>query len=245
MKPLVLISLANLIFSHLIWADPGKDISDLPGHIAIPASGFALVADFAHASAGTIPVYFINRSGKDIQLAAQDGDVYLKLEYQDADGSWKRAQPHAYSWCGNSYFESPVIRSDQFVAIKGYQPLQGDSRKIRFRLYRQQIEVASNVGQGLVHRGDIQKAQNDAMAVSSGDLAFVEAVARGKRVLHNTMDHIKDLREYAIFQLGSGRFDRAKVEKVLRDIVNLKEQPYAGLAQGQLNGLKYRAEHPE
>ena len=50
------------------------------------------------------PVYLINAGTNDVDLGAQDGDVYLKLEVMDAQGRWVRAQPHAFSWCGNSYF---------------------------------------------------------------------------------------------------------------------------------------------
>ena len=244
MKPHLLITLVFFAFIHRGWSDGGANVSGLPSHIKPPDSGLTLIADYDHATAGTVPVYLINRSGKNISLKSQDGDVYLKLEYQDPDGHWQRAQPHGYSWCGNSYFNPPLIHSDHFIIIKGYQPSQGQSAKVRFRLFGQQIELASNVGHGLVRLEDIHKAQNDAMAVNSGDFAFVESVARGKLVLHNTMDHMKDLRQVAIRQLGSGKFDRTNAEAVLRDIVALKEDPYGQLAQGALNGLLHQAEHP-
>jgi hypothetical protein len=245
MKPHLLIALASISFYYPAFAESDQSIADLPDHIKVPNSAVALIADFDHPSEGTVPVYLVNRSGKDLQLESQDGDVYLKLEYQDPNGDWKRAQPHAYSWCGNSYFSPPKLRSERFMVIAGYQPVQGNAAKVRFRFYQQYLNVASNVGKGLILKEDVLKAENDAMTIMSGDFALVASVARGKRILHNTMDHIKDLRETAIFELGTGRFDRAKAEEVLREIVALKEVRYGQSAQGQLNALKYRAEHPE
>jgi hypothetical protein len=236
------------VVSFLVcWpAAADENISELPKHIVAPPGEITLVADFDHPTkknatswspeSWEIPVYLINRSGKKIELAAQDGDVYLKLEYQSSEGQWKRAQPHQYSSCGNSYFMSPTIAPERFMVIKGYEPTQGDKSAIRFRFYQQTIEVASNVGRGLVSREDIQKAENDAMAVRTGDLTFVASVARGERVLQNTLDHIRgpELRRSALFALTSGRFDETQVRVVLKQIVDSKEEPFSGSAANDL-----------
>ena len=84
--------------------------AELPGHIKSVSGKVVLVADFTHKDTeGKIPVYLINGSEKSIKLMAQDGDVYLKLETRDEDGKWRRAQPHAFSWCGNSYYEETLL----------------------------------------------------------------------------------------------------------------------------------------
>ncbi|HEV7402060.1 MAG TPA: hypothetical protein VGO11_04005 [Chthoniobacteraceae bacterium] len=245
------VALASFLFCWPAVAD--ESISDLPKHIVAPPGEITLVADFDHSTKTNatpwstesleIPVYLINRSGKKLELEAQDGDVYLKLEYRNSNGDWKRAQPHQYSWCGNSYFMSPSIAPERFMVIKGYEPSHGDEGPIRFRLYEQTIEVASNVGKGLVSREDIHKAENDAMAIRTGDLAFVASVARGERILQNTSDHIKgpELRRTAMFALTSGRFDETQVRVVLKQIVDSKEEPFSGWATNDLFQLDQKA----
>lgn len=240
MKQIFVVTLAVTGLWYPALAEPDNNVSELPDYIKAPASRLALVADFDHSTKGAIPVYLINRSGKDIRLMSQDGDVYLKLEYQDSSGAWKRAQPHAYSWCGNSYVPLPLLRNDCFIIVEGYQPAQGESAAVRFRFYGD-LDLASNVGQGLIRREDVQRAENDAMAVRRGDFAFVSSVARGERILQNTMDHLRNLRSVAILELGQGRFDRAKSEEVLREIVASKDEPYGQLAQVQLNALNRQA----
>src|SRR4051812_9035683 len=65
---------------HVSWGEP-QEVAALPAHIKAPHTGLALMADFDHQiEAGTVPVYLINKSGKDIVLETQDGDPYLKLE---------------------------------------------------------------------------------------------------------------------------------------------------------------------
>ncbi len=75
MKPRLRILLAALIVcgAFFVWNNQSTKRN----------SGLALIADYEHPSKGTIPVYLVNRSGEDISLSSQDGDVYLKLEYQD------------------------------------------------------------------------------------------------------------------------------------------------------------------
>lgn len=74
-------------------------VSQLPKHIKPVAGMVVLVADYDHKDGqGKVPVYLINATKKAVTLRAQDGDVYLKLEVKGADGKWRRAQPHAYSW---------------------------------------------------------------------------------------------------------------------------------------------------
>jgi hypothetical protein len=163
-----------------------------------------------------VDVYLINLSDRDITLRSQDLDVYLKLETQNSVGDWVRAQPHAYSWCGNSYMFQPTVRKQHFYRIPGYQPSKGRNAKIRFRLYEQPgMTLISQVGDGIVSDTDISTSASDALAVSSGDLAFVSSVALGERKLTNKTDHIGDLQGYAIGTLASGRFSKDKVIPVL------------------------------
>jgi hypothetical protein len=164
-------------------------------------------------------VYLINASTNDVNLESQDGDVYLKLEVQDSQGKWVRAQPHAFSWCGNSYFNPPKVRPGHFLTIEGYQPDKGDKRKIRFSLYHQKIALSSNAGEGIASSQDIDLASRDAMAVMYGSFEFVSKVALGEIQIKNELDHIKDLQGTAIRMLGSSKkFDPSASRQVLREV---------------------------
>ncbi len=174
----------------------------LPAHIEAPDVGVSLVADYGSArSDGRIPVYFINNTAKDVVLNAQDGDIYMKLEYQDADGNWVRAQPHAYSWCGNSYIDR-TIRPGYFIEVLGYQPRNGALHTIRYSLYSQDIELASNVGVGVVASQDVERAANDAMSIREGTFEHVVEIATSDAATLNAMDHMRDLRRIAIWELA-------------------------------------------
>lgn len=223
--------------------------AELPGHIKSVSGKVVLVADFTHKDTeGKIPVYLINGSEKSIKLMAQDGDVYLKLETRDDGGKWRRAQPHAFSWCGNSYMNSPELTAGHFMKITGYQPAKGKpgkQRKIRYALYQRDLYLTTKPGMGVVLEKDIDLASRDAMAVDWGSFEFVSQVALGEIVLKNEMDHIKDLQASAIYKLGELSFDKAKSLEVLkkvrekfpkhREIVNQAIQSMQQRAKKELN----------
>jgi hypothetical protein len=193
----------------------GYPLEQLPKHIKPALGKVSLFADFERPSIdGSIPVYLINAGIKEVTLRDQDGDVYLKLEALDAKGSWVRAQPHAYSWCGNSY-SAVKIRSGQFFEIHGYQPTNRIKYQIRFSLHQQDLELSSNIGTGFVAPRDIDRASHDAMAVREGSFEFVRKLALGELKLENEMDHIKDLQGYAISQLQNEPFDSIQSRDVL------------------------------
>lgn len=199
----------------------GEPNEALPKQVKVEPGKVTLFADYAGKwPIGIIPVYLINASTNDVNLESQDGDVYLKLEVQDSQGKWVRAQPHAFSWCGNSYFNPPKVRPGHFLTIEGYQPDKGDKRKIRFSLYHQEITLSSNVGEGLASARDIDLASRDAMALRDGSVEFVCKVALGEIQLTNEMDHVKDLQGAAISQLGSSeKFDATASHQVLLEVI--------------------------
>lgn len=208
-----------------------KPISELPHSLEPQAAGIILYADYEHIANGRIPVYLINRTGEPILLNAQDGDIYLKLEFQDADGGWKRAQLHQMSGCGNSYDFHPPLRSGQFITLSGYQPKPKDGRaaKIRFRLYRQKFEVVSNVGEGLIASQDVAAAQRDEFVVVGAGFDYVAAIAQGKAPVPNIARR-DTARELAIFELVTRGFDKVKAKEVLDAIVASGEEPFAKYA---------------
>lgn len=223
-----------------------QSVSKLPKHIVAPENGVALFADFEHSEApkGPIPVYLINRSGKDIQLKAQDNDVYLKLEFQQQDGTWRRAQSHMDSFCGNSYMSPPLLKNGTFLRIPGYQSAKGSKETVRYKLYNQTIALESNTGNGVVSDSDVQAAATDSMAIRTGDFELVSQIARGTLGSKKPQHVLGDYRRVAIYQLGSGRFDSDAAKKVLLEIVVKNEPEYADLARSELLALQKSQKNP-
>jgi len=214
-------SLMSLVLplAVVLAADTDVPNEQLPNRVRPSPNSVTLYADYSTKSAnGIVPVYLVNAGTNTINLEAQDGDVFLKLEVRNPQGRWVRAQPHAYSWCGNSYFTRQV-RPDHFLLINGYQPTNGQPRRVRFSLYQQEFALSSNVGDGVAAIGDIDLASRDAMAVYEGTFEFVSSVALGEIQLTNELDHIKDLQASAIRTLASPRFDPRKSRNVLSEVL--------------------------
>lgn len=198
----------------------GTPLAKLPSGIPSKEGKVTLFADYARAVKGKgVDVYLINRSDRDIVLGAQDGDVYLKLEARSKDGTWVRVQPHAFSWCGNSYDFRPEVKKECFYKIRGHQPKEGKPATIRFRLYMQEgLDLATDAGEGMVSEKEAEKAATDVLAVETGSFEFVRDIATGARKIVNTTDHIKDMQGVAIRTLGTGDFPKEKVEPLLDEI---------------------------
>jgi hypothetical protein len=191
-------------------------VTELPATIRAFEGKVTLVADFSSGGKEGVPVYLINSTDAPVTLSGDGGGLDVMLEYQERDGAWIRAQPHGYSFCGNSY-GNWLLKPHHFTKLQGFQPNQGRPATIRFRLYNEACDIVSNSGTGIVLAEDIRKAANDAMAVYFGNLDFVMSVALGIRILHNEMDHIRsdDMKLTAMRQLASGRFEERAVFKLL------------------------------
>lgn len=235
-----------------------KPITSLPEHIFADADYLTLFADFKRCRNGLIPIYVINRSGKSIILSAQEGwssyingihtfgsgNIYVKLEYEEAPGKWTRAEPHAFSWCGNSYSKM-ILDNDSYLLVCDYLPGEGIKAKVRYSFYHQDVRASSNCAQAFVNKRDVERAANDALAVYSGNFEFVRKVVLGEITLKNEMDHINDLRAVAICQLARGEFDQAEAEKVLEIIVNDTDEKYAQTAERTLDRLRSKKQKNE
>lgn len=153
-----------------VTASQSTELSNffLPGHIEAEDGQISLYADYGSIQTdGRVPVYLVNRSANELVLNAQDGDIYLKLQFQDSDGSWVRAQPHAYSFCGNSYSRR-TLKPGNYLLVNGFQPINGTPSTIRYELYSQDIALSSNIGFGVVLESDIERASSDAMSLREG-----------------------------------------------------------------------------
>lgn len=211
-------------------------LDQLPSYLTWPADAFTIVADFAdHEIDGRIPVYLINATSEEVELETQDGNPYLKLEYLDADGTWRRAQTHWYGWCGNAWFTT-ALSPCRAMKFKGYQPARGDTHTIRYTIYRRGHERSSNAGSGLAAIEDIERARFDDMSIVEGDFEFVAGVALGRIVPDGEGPVASRVRDRAVKALASRRFDaRSSREILLRVIAECPEMRTA--AEGALKKL--------
>ncbi len=200
--------------------DPiGTPISELPESIDAPDGKVTLTASFERLETGSVPVYLINRTDEDVVLDAQDGDVYLKLEMRNDDGTWVRAQPHVFSWCGNSYMVRPKLKRDHFYKIEGYQPADGNKAIVRYRLFMQKgLDLVTLPGNGIVHQSDVHRASTDEMTIRTATLNFVRSVALRTPIIETEGGSIKDPQICAILELASGRFTAEHVSPILDQV---------------------------
>ncbi len=151
-------------------------LKELPDNIKPQDGVVSLIADYAHdPKLANVQVFLINRTDKEISLPNLDGDIFLKLETQNEDGQWVRAQTHQFPECLLSYASAYKVAPCHYITISGYQPFSGEVKKIRFATYPEKnsgfgrsqfwTKLISNTGIGLVAQKDIKKAATDDLAV--------------------------------------------------------------------------------
>ncbi len=176
--------------------DP-RPIEELPESIEAKDGIISLIADFSDVGPRHVTLYLVNRTSDGIAFSTQDRNPYLMLEAMRDDGTWVRAQPHGYSWCGNSYYLSSTLKPNHFFHLGGYLPQGGEKRTVRYRVYADNayivddnvgqtnsmlrasqlrrngktipIELASNSGTGRATLLDIKAARNDKLATGHAD----------------------------------------------------------------------------
>lgn len=200
-------------FQH--WPGPpvAKPISELPQYVVAPSGSVTLFADCYQSSndlpdkfARGVPLYFINRTGKEIRVLHQDGDLFVKLEALQPDGKWVRCEPHNYSGCGNSYDPMSPLKDEHFYATIGYRPRSGRPARMRYALHTTRARLTSNEFEGWYSSDDLEMARFDSMAFKEAGLEFLEdfLVCREQPSLLS-MDYA-ELRHIAARTVESGRF---------------------------------------
>lgn len=143
---------------HSYVSDPTSNV-ELPKHVIAPSGQLSIFADYERADASGTPLYVVNRSEQVVNFHAQDGDIYLKLEYQQPDGTWQRAQGHTGSWCAHSY-GFRAISPGQHFTLRGYHVRKDTSAKVRYASYGT-VEAFSNVGSGFYSQADLEATERD------------------------------------------------------------------------------------
>ncbi|NOX98654.1 MAG: hypothetical protein GXP30_02815 [Verrucomicrobia bacterium] len=134
----------------------------LPSHVPAKLGEVTLFADYNKKSEKGVPLYLVNRTGKAVGFACQDGDIYLKLEIKGENKQWVRAQNHRSSWCGNSYY-GVTLNAGEYYSLMGYMPEEGVAATVRYRTYQGQ-EIVSNPGLGLYVQSDRVASSLDSLA---------------------------------------------------------------------------------
>lgn len=212
-----------------------RPIAKLPQHVVAVDQQLTLFADFANPTAKGVPIYIVNRTSQTISLHEQDDDLYLKLEYESAPGTWTRALSHSYSDCGNSYGVEN-LGAGRFILESGYRPTQGNKAKVRYRFYGHNGAIASNAGEGLVDPAEVERAATDTMTIRCGSFDFLRRVALGR------IEKMASHRFTAIWQLCNGEFDRREVENVLEAVAKDENEKLAGEASDLLRRLKEKGQ---
>jgi len=213
----------NPFYFELCWTKHFPELSfsnyPVPDKVEAPFGKLTLYADYTESSEGTLLLYVINRTFKEVELSSQDGSIYTKLEYKTDQGDWERAQPHLYSWCGNSYDNPIKLSPGEYRKFVGYIPKSGELKEIRYKRYADDVPLVSNIGTGYIRAKDVDAARNDAMAIKSGNLESVSSIALGNHEFNPPYVGFFPARESAIAQLGSGKFPEDEVIPILEKIV--------------------------
>lgn len=151
-----------------------RPISDLPDGVEAASGVLTLWADYAAAGADEIPLYLVNRTGDPIELPAEDGDPYVKLEARIDDGRWHRAQRHVFSDCGLSY-QPIVLAPGEFLRLRQWFPSRGEPAQVRYAIHGD-LELSSNVGAGHIDLEELEVARLDALSAKSGDVAALAEI---------------------------------------------------------------------
>lgn len=145
-----------------------RAMAELPAHVPAAEGKVTLWADFGAADkGGHVPLYLINQTDEARSFDSQDGDVYIKLEFKDEGGSWRRAEAHLSSWCGNSYFPM-MLTPRSFFTLAGYRAeadkAPGRRQKVRYAMQGQ--PVISNEGMGWVRQDDLDAVALDVITAA-------------------------------------------------------------------------------
>ncbi len=214
--------------------DHSMSIDALPAKVTSVPGQLTLFADYSDVHDEHVVVYLVNRTDDVLLFAAQNSELYIKLEAQLPEGDWQRAETYHDSWCGNSYDHTPELPPETFFRFLGLYPKDGPPRPVRFRLYgesfgiapapefgssssQKALDVISNTGIGRVSSELIEEARYDDLAARWGDFQTLSIIALG----HNPQGSAFELasRINAIESLG--RFPSGETlnlfEKLLRD----------------------------
>jgi hypothetical protein len=135
-------------------------VVSLPARVPAPEGKITLWADFAAADEKGVPLYVVNQTNQEHSYSTQDHDIYVKLEFKDATGAWRRAQAHRSSGCGLSYY-SVTLPPRQFFSFRGYMPSTGSKQVVRYAV--RGGDLSSNESTGWISDADLKVVALDSL----------------------------------------------------------------------------------
>lgn len=216
------------IASHPWYRWETKDLKQFPSDVSRMTDGVSLCVghdpqgplEVESSRFGQIPVYLINDTDLSLSVPCQDGDIYLKLEARQPDGSWRRAQSHQHSGCGNSYMQLE-LPAHHFVCIKGYKPMSGKRAMMRYAIHNgAQDMLTTDEFDGVCSADDLALSEFDDMALSEADLPLLRSFLLREKVpsLIHYERRLEELRSYAWHSLMSGRHESAPALSVAKEV---------------------------
>lgn len=77
-----------------------KPLSELPGSVKTTDGKVGMFVDWTPDENGQVKVYVVNRSDEAVTLRHAYGSVYAKIEAQNEEGNWERAEWQGIETCG-------------------------------------------------------------------------------------------------------------------------------------------------
>lgn len=209
----------------------GLPLMQLPKNVPVLEGQLTLYADYEKTKGGEIPLYVINATKLPVTFEAQDVDVYLKLEYKNEKGEWKRAQSHLFKCCGFSYFYyHKRVEAGTFMKVSGLshsQPyrcysaytglVKTERAELRYRCYGSH-DIISNAGTGFYDPMAALASEWDEMALKGAPFKKLRKVALGKAVIPKAAKGGRYLRLYAMYLMLEGKFDMAQMRESMQTL---------------------------
>lgn len=190
--------------------------TDLPAQVQAVEGKLTLWADYASADQTSVPLYLVNRTGKEVSLPSQDHDLGIKLEFKKEGGEWTRAQSHIFSDCGNSYY--PVkLPADHFFELRGYRAANGQKNPVRYAINRGDSQLISNSADGLVSPQDLSIVERDGLTLQKIPYPIYDAIdtcSYGSATPSGMAECMAVLRILPLFERNEALLDKVRA---LRD----------------------------
>lgn len=133
---------------------------ELPEQVKAAPGQLTIFTDFDHPEEWGIPIYYINRTNKSVNLPDWNGPNPMFLEVKDEKSeTWRRAQAKAMIRECGVMGDPRIVEPGLFFRTHGYVPAKGKRGMVRYR--DTGWEMASNEAPGLWLEKDVVAAATD------------------------------------------------------------------------------------
>ncbi len=181
-----------------------KPIADLPQHVCAPPGQLTLYADFSDTTKDGIALYVINTTDDSLSFTSDDEQLLVRLEAEQPDGTWVRAQKYFHIGCISERRCWPLGPGEYFF-FRGRYPSDGKACRVRYKLYpsnvsvgdpaarrRKDVQAMSNVGIGRVSAEDVREAKYDHLALKYGSFEVISEMALRRVPSGRMSEHLQN-----------------------------------------------------